>query len=76
MVSTNELPVAGWQRRDVFLEEHPELRTLLPTPASFDWTLRVNRAELAPYLRRFGRELLIHRAAATVLPGLLLKPLD
>jgi hypothetical protein len=70
-----ELPVSGWRPRATFLDQHPELRSLLPNASSFDWALRVNRAQLEPYLRRRGRQVLIHDAAAGVLPDLLLKRL-
>lgn len=69
------LPVSGWLRRGPFLAAHPELQTLMPNPTSLDWSLRVHRAALAPYLRRHGREVLIHTEAAKVFPELLLKPI-
>lgn len=71
-----DLPLSGWQRRGEFLDGHPELRRLLPNSSSFEWALRVHRTALSPYLRRLGREVLIHDAAASVLPALLLRPID
>ena len=70
------LPLDGWRRRAMFLEEHPNLRALVPNTTSLDWVLRLHRRDLSPYLRRHGRVLLIHDRAADVLPGLLLRPVN
>jgi len=68
------LSLDGWRQRRVFLAEHPEFHVFWPSLASFDWMLRIRRRALAPYLRRRGREILIHEAAAAVLPDLVLRP--
>jgi hypothetical protein len=72
----SNLPLDGWRRRSMFLEKHPSLQVLVPNLTSLDWVLRSRREELSPYLRRHGREVLIHDQAADVLPDLLLKPIN
>ena len=76
MTSPPILALDGWRRRPAFLEKHTDLQSLIPNSTSLEWVLRVHRRSLSPYLRRHGREVLIHDAAAAVLPDLLLKPLD
>lgn len=75
MATAPTLPLDGWRRRQAFLEKHSDLHGLIPTQTSLDWVLRIHRSSLSPYLRRHGRETLIHDQAASVLPELVLKPI-
>ena len=73
-MSKSSLPLAGWRPRREFIEAHPELRIVLPSPTSLDWALRSHRSALGRFLAKRGRDVLIHDEAASVLAELLLRP--
>lgn len=73
-MSESPLPLAGWRLRREFIEAHPELRVVLPSPTSLAWALRNHRSTLARFLAKRGRDVLIHDEAASVLAALLLRP--
>jgi len=73
-MTESTLPLAGWRLRREFIDAHPELRIVLPSPTSLDWALRSHRGALARFLAKRGREVLIHDEAAPILTELLLRP--